>query len=332
MERKKIARYLLSLGVILVMVGMAERTGEKEILFPEMVALAIGLLIVDKRVWNVRRWQIVLLMSLGAVAGICIVRFSPFLYPVNLCLALIFAIVALLVSRTTLIPLISACVLPVLLYTESWVYPMAVFLLSLLSVLGQKVLEMRGFRARATDLRMKRPERGDVLRWLALFGCVGLISTAALSSGYSYVILPPLIVTFAEMVHSKSGFRNRPVQVFLFLVTAATLGAVFQLVGYYYYHLPQTAVAFCIAVALFLVFEWTGKYFAPAGALAFIPMLLPAGGLFWLPLQVAVGAALFIAIAMVAFHKCYKWNRAQLVYCFIPSLLREYRFAGRGRK
>ena len=46
------------------MVGLAEWTDEKEILFPEMTALIIGLLIIDKRVWNVKRWQIILLMTL----------------------------------------------------------------------------------------------------------------------------------------------------------------------------------------------------------------------------------------------------------------------------
>lgn len=129
---------------------------------------------------------------------------------------------------------------------------------------------------------------------------------------------------FAEFVHSKAGFRNRPTQVFLFLVTAATLGTACQIIGYYYFHLPETVVAFSIAVILFLIFEWTGKYFAPAGALAFIPLLLPREGLIWLPLQAAVGAALFIATALIVFQRCYQWKRAQLIYCLTPTLLRKH--------
>ena len=76
MEHRKLTRYLISLVMILMMVGLAEWTNEKEILFPEMTALIIGLLIIDKRVWNVKRWQIILLMTLGAAVGICIVRYS----------------------------------------------------------------------------------------------------------------------------------------------------------------------------------------------------------------------------------------------------------------
>ncbi len=118
----------------------------------------------------------------------------------------------------------------------------------------------------------------------------------------------------------KAGFRNRPTQVFLFLTTAATLGTVFQIIGYRHLHLPATVIALCIAASLFFIFEWTGKYFAPAGALAFIPMLLPEEGLAWLPLQASIGAALFITIAMVVFQKCYQWSRAQIIFCATPTL------------
>ena len=275
MEHRKLTRYLISLVMILMMVGLAEWTDEKEILFPEMTALIIGLLIIDKRVWNVKRWQIILLMTLGAAVGICIVRYSPLPYVVNLCAAFAFAGASLLISRATLIPLISACVLPVLLHTESIVYPIAVFSMSVSVVLVQ-------------------------------------------------IILPPLMVTFVEMVNSKAGFRNRPTQVFLFLTTVATLGTVLQIVGHHHLHLPESIVTLTIAAILFLIFEWTGKYFAPSGALAFIPMLLPQEGLAWLPLEASIGAALFITIAMVVFQKCYKWNRAQLIFCATPTLLREY--------
>ena len=91
MEHRKLTRYLISLVMILMMVGLAEWTNEKEILFPEMTALIIGLLIIDKRVWNVKRWQIILLMTLGAAVGICIVRYSPLPYVINLCAAFAFA-------------------------------------------------------------------------------------------------------------------------------------------------------------------------------------------------------------------------------------------------
>lgn len=47
------------------MVGVSELMGEKEIIFPEMAALTIGMWIVDKKVWTVSRLKLVLLMSIG---------------------------------------------------------------------------------------------------------------------------------------------------------------------------------------------------------------------------------------------------------------------------
>ena len=51
------------------MVGVSELMGEKEIIFPEMAALTIGMWIVDKKVWTVSRLKLVLLMSIGAIVG-----------------------------------------------------------------------------------------------------------------------------------------------------------------------------------------------------------------------------------------------------------------------
>ena len=134
-----------------------------------MTALIIGLLIIDKRVWNVKRWQIILLMTLGAAVGICIVRYSPLPYVVNLCAAFAFAGASLLISRATLIPLISACVLPVLLHTESIVYPIAVFSMSVSVVLVQIILEKCGIRNRMPKPVDRKPGKEDIIRWLILF-------------------------------------------------------------------------------------------------------------------------------------------------------------------
>ena len=65
-------RYFYAMLMILLMIGVAEWLGEKEIIFPEMAALTIGMWIVDKRVWQVRRLLVVVLMTLGAAAGVCI--------------------------------------------------------------------------------------------------------------------------------------------------------------------------------------------------------------------------------------------------------------------
>lgn len=324
MNSKKYIRYGASLLLATAMVAVAERSAEPEILFPEMVALAIGLWIVEKRVWRATGLQIVLLMTLGAAAGLCLALYSPFAQPVNFCLAFAFAGTCLLVTRTTLIPLISACMLPVLLHTQSWIYPAAVCVMSLLVVAGQKIMEHSGLRHRTDLLPGGVTGKKEVLQWLGLLGTIALAIGVSNAANCPYLVIPPLVVTFAEMVFSRAGFRYRPVQVFLILTAAATIGSMTQLFGYYLLHLPQWMVALIIATTLFALFELAGKYFAPAGALAFIPMLVPQEALIWLPIQAAAGAAMFITIALVLFMQCYRWTPTQLVFCLTPSPARKF--------
>ena len=86
MDKTKKVRYVFSVFMVMLMVGIAEWTGEKEIIFPEMAALAVGLWVIDKRVWKVGRWQLIGLMTAGAVAGVCIVRYSTLQFMSGICL------------------------------------------------------------------------------------------------------------------------------------------------------------------------------------------------------------------------------------------------------
>lgn len=314
-------RYFCALVMIVLMIGIAELLHEKEIIFPEMAALTIGMWIVDKRVWRVKYWQMLSLMTGGACAGVLLVIYSPFSLVVNVAFAFLLAAIGLLLTRASLFPMISACVLPVLLKTESWVYPLSVFIMTLIIIMTQRLMEHFGMRKIITYEAAERHWRADGFRWLSLMVSVFAVACLAVYTSNFYFIIPPLMVAYVEFVNSKAGFRNRPVLTILLLFIGSLVGTVFQLVGYYYLGLSETVVALFIFIVLFTLFEWLGKFFAPVGAMALIPMLLPPETLPWLPLQALVGAVLFIAIGMVFFQQCYKWSRAQLVYCLIPHYL-----------
>ena len=95
-------RYACSLIMILLMTGVAEILHEKEIIFPEIAALIIGMWIVDKRVWHIEAGQMLSLMTLGACTGVLLVLYSSFPLVVNVAIALLFAGLSLLFTRTTL--------------------------------------------------------------------------------------------------------------------------------------------------------------------------------------------------------------------------------------
>ena len=169
-------------------------------------------------------------------------------------------------------------------------------------------MEKVGLRERVTYTPVIAYWKDSLVRWAFLLVTVIAVAALAIYTRNLYFILPPLIVTYVEFANSKAGFRNRPVQVLLVLFTAAVIGVFFQIVGHKYLHLPEVVVVLPIFLCMFSLFEFLGKFFAPAGAVALIPMIIPEEGLFWLPLQVLVGATLFIGLAMICFQMRWKWS------------------------
>lgn len=149
------------------------------------------------------------MMTAGTAAGVCIVCYSPLPLLCNLCTAFTPAVCCLMFSRTTLIPLISACMLPVLLHTEAWIYPTTVFFLTAVLVSGQRSMEEVGLRKEANYTVPEHERKKESYCWGALLFFVPLVAAFSLLCGYTYFIAPPLAVTFTEVVNSKMGFRNR---------------------------------------------------------------------------------------------------------------------------
>lgn len=197
-------RYFYALLMILLMIGAAELLMEREIIFPEMAALTIGMWIVDKRVWRVSRIGMVVLMTLGAIAGVCIVRYSPFPLLANLMFAFAFAAICL-----TLFPCDSGT---------------ADFSLYVTRVIGNGELGLSGSRVYYVGYccwrTMGYGENGvtgeDYLHVCECkleggFGTVGVFiddgGSGCITSVYTenlYFILPPLIVTLRGVCQFKS--------------------------------------------------------------------------------------------------------------------------------
>ncbi|MCC9073223.1 hypothetical protein LNQ49_16725 [Flavobacterium sp. F-65] len=321
MNRNKLIRYLFALVMIGSMIGVSEWLGEKEILFPEMAALVLGLWVIDKKIWTVSRPMLIVLMTICAVFGILLVRYSPFPLLVNIAISFVFTTLCLIITRTSLIPITSAAMLPVLMGTHSLVYPTSVFIMSILVVTGQWFLEKNKLR-QVTPLHIKKRYVHNPKHWIKLFFWLLVIAVVPVSTGRVYYIVPPLVVMFIEFSSSTAGFRNRPIQVYSIMVIAAFLGALFQYYLHTIFGLPLVYTVLLLFSCLFLFFEIIGKPFAPACAIALVPMIIPQENVLSYPFQVAIGTAVFLFVAMFFFQKCHRWKRAHLLVCFVPQPIR----------
>ena len=290
-----LAREAVMLVLVLAMLLGAVLFHQPEFLFPELAALALGSLVLVKRVWCVSKWRLVVLLSFAAVLGTVLQLYSPLPFVLNIALGFAGVGAALILLRSSLYPALSACLLPLVLNEVGWLYPVVVLALSL------------HWRA-ALPFRPVETPAGQRFRRLGLLICVVVLwATGAHYFGHRYFILPPLIVLFVEMARPGTGLRKAPFRILSLIAVAALLGnfAIFVFIYTPLLNLvlsPLWAFARVLSVVLALalllgVFTLSKRYFAPAMAIALLPQLLEPTTWWQFPLEVTLSSALLIGVA-----------------------------------
>lgn len=284
------------------MVAIAELSGKREIIFPEMAALAVGGWISSKQPWISSKRKMFALMSLASIAGVLIVKFAAVPMIVQVAMGFIFAAAALMLTRTTLLPIISACILPIYMQTDTWVYPISVTIMSVIIVSMQWVMDKMHIRRMTPYKPVEFDIKSELLHWTKLFVLLMLISIVPVYSRHFYFIAPPLIVAFAEFANVKSPLRKKPFKVIALLTFTAFIGAYLRLVLNSYFHLPLFICAVIACSVLFLVFEKVRTFFPPAGAILLLPLILNADELLFYPLEILIGSSILILLAIMIFR------------------------------
>lgn len=285
------------------MVLIAELTGEKEIIFPEIVALVIGAWIADKQPWIVNKRKLFFLMTLSAFVGVMVVRYLyiPLFAEVMLCF--IFTGIILTFTGTTLLPVISACILPVYIGITSWVYPISVGIMAFFIILFQWILEKYRFRRKNVYSAPEIDYKMECVKWVKLCAILIVVLLVPIKTNYLFIAAPPLIVAFAELANTKSQARKHPFKIYFLLCMAAFSGSALKEVLIMYLHMPLVVCAVLACILLFMTFERLNVLFPPAGAILLLPLILSGSDLMWYPLEVAVGSAVFITAAMLFFRE-----------------------------
>ena len=307
----KYKRYFISLVLILAMVSIAEITGEREIIFPEVAALVVGSWVLEKQPWKVSKLGLVCLMTLCSIVGVLIVRYVNLELTMEVLIGLVFTGLILKLSKTTLVPIISACILPIVLRTETWVYPISVFILTILIVSIKYFIEDYGVSEvreefkeeiakleRNTSLRKK-----EFIRLFKIFITVGILTYFSVKFNITLLIAPPLIVAFIELTNEHCKFRQRSKSLLFLFIVVAILGFIFRIGFNEYLGLPLWLCTIFLLISLFICLEIFNMYFPPVAAIAVLPMLLTSKQVMFYPFQIAIGCFIFITIAMIFFRE-----------------------------
>lgn len=295
----RLKRYLAASALILTMVILSQVLNLQEIIFPTIATLAIGLIVLDKGVWRTKPPLVIISLSLCAVIGILIQKYSPLPIYANVSIAFLISTIFLLLSGAILPPLLSASIFPIFFSIDSWVFPLTVFVGSCSICIIQKMLETKCLKkpllypSRVLNLKKR------CIHWFILWVSFSAIAFAAEKTSHLYAILPPLVVIFVEFSTAHSGFIKRSFKTWFTVVLATALGCLLQYGLFYQLDCPQWVVCIVLLIGLLAIFEIGKKYFAPAAAMALIPMLIPKTDLLTMLIESAIGAALFISISAI---------------------------------
>ena len=292
---KKVLPAFISLALSAGMVAASELLHDKEVIFPEITAVAIGALAAPKQSWNVSRLRLLLTITAAAIIGVGLV-FVPIPPVIKVSLAMVCAVACVTASKTEFLPAISACVLPVLLGTKSPVYIGSVVVMTSLILLAQLILEKCGLREKSVFTPVQPDKQLFALR-IRQIAAASVICMIPLLTKEIFFIAPPLIVAFFEMSKPNSKLLERSPQAASLMILASVSGVLTRFVLTEKLGLPLTVSA-ALSCAVILAAVCRMKlYFPPCGAIATLPFIIPEGALLRFPFEIAAGTLVFIAAA-----------------------------------
>lgn len=288
----------ISLAVVAVMVGSAEIFGEKEIIFPEITAVAMGALIAPVQSWNTSRTRLFAAIVSAAVAGVCIVRFIPEILILRIALGLLVAVSVITLSKTSFVPAISACILPILMGTKSPVYVISVAVMTAFILIFQKVLEYFGLHEK---YEYRPIEPSSELLKLRAKQVITVLVICILPVHFHeiFFIAPPLIVAFFELSGKGSKLMNRKYTAIALMAAAAFAGVMARFFISEKLGLSLTFGAVLSSAVIFVICRKAKLYFPPCCAISTLPFMIPKTAIIKFPFEVTAGYIVLTIAAVI---------------------------------
>lgn len=307
---KNIIPYISTLLLVGIMVGIAELLNEKEIIFPEITALAVGYMVAQKRSWKVNGKRMLLLITICATVGVLIVRYSGLALFPQMIIAFSFAQIVFMFSGTTFAPFVSAIVLPVMMQTKSFIYPISAVVLTIL-VIGfhQLFLKMK-IREDEEYIPVMLNSKDDIIDTALRIVCVAIVGFVAIYFNYKFIIAPPLLVAFTEFSRPRNKVRNKPIKTVLVITGCALVGSLSRYLLTIKLELPLTVSALIATLIMLLILTYTKMYMPPVGAITILSMIIPQSSVITYPLQIFVGSVVIILLSGVFFM----WRQDKKLY------------------
>lgn len=279
---------------VAVMFLAAELSGIDAFIFPEMLALLIGMLCTDRVPWKTDNVHTVLMMTISALVGVAIVTMVPF--PMYFQAVIGFIVIGLLMilANCSLMPCIAACLFPIYFKESSIFYPILVAVMVVFVVLIRGRFINKGKIEESVKFRYLPDFEEDLRLWGMIALAFILLSAIPLCTEYMFFIAPPVAVTLAE--GSSKKLTGRRVKIWFVITVAAVIGVLSRYVLNDMLELPVFIAATAVTALVLLEMRLMNMMFPPAGAVAILAFLVE-GNTFLYPPMICVGAAIVLAVS-----------------------------------
>ncbi|MDD4817513.1 MAG: hypothetical protein PHI85_06050 [Victivallaceae bacterium] len=278
--------------LIAAMTAAAERFGRHELFFPELLAMAMGCLWMEARPWRTNRVLMVLSLVAGGWLGYAL---SLTTWPGTAGKIIIgYAICGVWLAgfRINVTPMLSACLLPLLIGGATWLYPLAITV-EMTALAGcEQLFERYGLRRKTGFIPVEGSFCLRLCRWGLLTAMLALLLYPARLIG-GFAAAPPLIVGFSAFADlDRPARRHLPLGIF-FCAAAAALGVGGRRLGLYF-DLPAPLTVALLTAALALLCRGASYFLPPCAAAMLLAFLIPESGLTVYLWQLPSGAALLL--------------------------------------
>jgi hypothetical protein len=302
--------------LVMAMYYASELLGNREIIFPVLAALALGVWVIGNPLWTRNLLLIWLSPTIASITGVFLKDLYPTVPIFSIFVLLFLAAIQLTLFRSEVAPSLAIMILPVFLEIESLYYVFSVsFFSAVIAVIQLIRMRIRGQKVNSKETPVKIPINSyfkeKIIHWIYVYSGVSVIVCISFFTTWLYILVPPLIVTFYEFMRNQSFLRSRFTALIILISVSALSGVILLKLLHDYLHFPVWFVAGLIVIWVSILFMLLKISFAPAAAISLLPTVVPVSELWIYPLQVTLGVVLFLCIGKLFVFIGDKFNKKQ---------------------
>jgi hypothetical protein len=287
MKRKLLYKSLLGYAFIFIMIGASTFLGNKEIILPEIAALAVGGFIYQHPAWLAKPIHIFLLPSITAIGGFLINRMDVSL-ATKLILTLLFVLSILLLFRSSLAPAFATGLLPIITNADSIYFILAILTLTFLLFISLSITN------KGVQLPINNKEQSPKAKILYIIFISIWVLICSSNRWMSIAGIPPVIVVGYESIQKEQYTFSMFCKQGICLFVAAFVGTISL---YFFNNLLLAALVDILLISVFLkllAFKLTPTY-----AMSILPMVLPPASREYFCLQVLIMSCLVLGFVFL---------------------------------